>query len=137
MLKDVYDTAPEPDEPEQEDFELETDELYDDDQFYRENEAIPPAPKLQGDHNRPRETVMDPSSTQVPTTAEAPLLKRDDNLEGKFKLFPFPGFHFPSTRVCFACEFVLNVMYFGYLWIIKISFNKWIIVITAYYFVLQ
>uniref|UniRef100_A0A336N2J0 CSON005195 protein n=1 Tax=Culicoides sonorensis TaxID=179676 RepID=A0A336N2J0_CULSO len=48
VLKDRYDTAPEPDEPQQIDLEQDQDDLYDDDQFYRENEAIPPAPKLQG-----------------------------------------------------------------------------------------
>ncbi|XP_063695680.1 protein eva-1-like isoform X2 [Culicoides brevitarsis] len=46
VLKDRYDSAPEPDEPQQIDLEQDQDDLYDDDQFYRENEAIPPAPKL-------------------------------------------------------------------------------------------
>lgn len=44
MLKDRFDYSNEPDEPL--DPELNKDDLYDEDQFYRESEAIPPAPKL-------------------------------------------------------------------------------------------
>lgn len=47
MLKDLYDIQPELDEPNQENL-ADLNELYDDDQFYKESEAIPPAPKLQG-----------------------------------------------------------------------------------------
>ncbi|XP_037897733.1 uncharacterized protein LOC119642613 isoform X3 [Glossina fuscipes] len=48
VLKDRYETAPEMDEPQQSELDLDQDELYDEDQFYKEDEAIPPAPKLQG-----------------------------------------------------------------------------------------
>lgn len=90
VLKDVYDSASEQDEPDQMELDggMDQDELYDDDQYYRENEAIPPAPKLQGDHNRPRGTYP-PShnytipSSSAPTTAGAPYQRRDENLEGK------------------------------------------------------
>lgn len=91
VLKDVYDSATEPDEPDQMELDgnMDPDELYDDDQFYRENEAIPPAPKLQGDHSRPRGTATPANNSStvpaspVPTTVEAPYQRRDENLEGK------------------------------------------------------
>lgn len=89
VLKDVYDSATEQDEPDQMELDgnMDPDELYDDDQFYRENEAIPPAPKLQGDLSRPRGTIPPTSYTipasSVPTTVEPPYQRRDDNLEGK------------------------------------------------------
>ncbi|KAH8380708.1 hypothetical protein KR009_012074, partial [Drosophila setifemur] len=47
VLKDRYESAPDVDEPQQAEHDLEQDELYDEDQFYKESEAIPPAPKLQ------------------------------------------------------------------------------------------
>lgn len=90
VLKDVYDSAYESDEPDQMELDatIDPDEIYDDDQFYRENEAIPPAPKLQGDHSRPRGTSPPtsytiPISPSTPTTVEAPHQRRDENLEGK------------------------------------------------------
>ena len=46
MLKDRFDYSTEPDEPQHIDLEQNQDDLYDEDQFYRESEAIPPAPKL-------------------------------------------------------------------------------------------
>ncbi|XP_044570152.1 uncharacterized protein LOC26514219 isoform X4 [Drosophila ananassae] len=48
VLKDRYETLPEPDEPKQSEVDLDEDEIYDEDQFYKESEAIPPSPKLQG-----------------------------------------------------------------------------------------
>ncbi|XP_030369715.1 uncharacterized protein LOC115620566 [Scaptodrosophila lebanonensis] len=48
VLKDRYETAPESDELQQGELEFDHDELYDEDQFYKESEAVPPAPKLQG-----------------------------------------------------------------------------------------
>uniref|UniRef100_A0A182T7J9 SUEL-type lectin domain-containing protein n=1 Tax=Anopheles maculatus TaxID=74869 RepID=A0A182T7J9_9DIPT len=50
VLKDRFEAAPEPDEPLQSDLEQDQDELYDEDQFFRESDAAPPgpAPKLQG-----------------------------------------------------------------------------------------
>lgn len=87
VLKDHYDTPPEPDEPQQNDIDHDHDELYDDDQFYKESEAIPqgPAPKLQGDivtKDRPSDI---PSITIVQSSSVRPPLRaRDDpSLEGK------------------------------------------------------
>ncbi|XP_055539592.1 protein eva-1 homolog C isoform X2 [Wyeomyia smithii] len=50
VLKDRFEAAPEPDEPLQSDLEQDHDDLYDEDQFFRESDALPPgpAPKLQG-----------------------------------------------------------------------------------------
>ncbi|XP_055638019.1 protein eva-1-like isoform X2 [Toxorhynchites rutilus septentrionalis] len=50
VLKDRFEAAPEPDEPLQSDLEQDHDDLYDEDQFFRESDGIPPgpAPKLQG-----------------------------------------------------------------------------------------
>ncbi|XP_035774292.1 protein eva-1-like [Anopheles albimanus] len=50
VLKDRFEAAPEPDEPLQSDLDQDQDELYDEDQFFRESDAAPPgpAPKLQG-----------------------------------------------------------------------------------------
>lgn len=100
VLKDVYDSASEVDEPEQLELDQDPDEIYDDDQFYRESEAIPPAPKLQGDHNRPRGTFPPTSSytipaSSVPTTVESPFQRRDETLEGKppsAQSYPPPAF---------------------------------------------
>lgn len=95
VLKDVYDSASEQDEPDQMELDgsVDADELYDDDQFYRESEAIPPEPKLQGDLSRPRGTypptsytIPPASSAAVPTTIEAPHQRRDENLEGRFHI---------------------------------------------------
>lgn len=108
----MYDSATEKDEPDQMELDgnMDPDELYDDDQFYRENEAIPPAPKLQGDHSRPRGTFSPtsftiPASASIPTTVEAPYQRREENLEGKYLcfIFVFNGLNssaaFPSSRV--------------------------------------
>lgn len=46
MLKERFDYSNEPDEPHHVDMDANQDDLYDEDQFYRESEAIPPAPKL-------------------------------------------------------------------------------------------
>ncbi|XP_037924496.1 uncharacterized protein LOC119660163 isoform X2 [Hermetia illucens] len=84
VLKDRYDTSPEPDEPQQSEFDIDQDELYDEDQFYKESEAIPPAPKLQGGLSNPGHPYDFPdesSSSVIP-----PLLSRNDNSleEGQF-----------------------------------------------------
>lgn len=83
VLKDRYDTAPEPDEPQQIDLEQDQDDLYDDDQFYRENEAIPPAPKLQGGPNKNKFSDI----STVATLAGFDIIDRikgdDNNLEGR------------------------------------------------------
>lgn len=89
VLKDRFDTPPEPDEPQQNDVEHYHDELYDDDQFYKESEAIPPAPKLQGDlasKDRPSDII--PSIITVQSSSvRPPLRNRDDSsLDGKLNI---------------------------------------------------
>lgn len=100
VLKDRYETAPEADEPQQTDLDLDQDELYDEDQFYKESEAIPPAPKVQG-ANVGRSFDFDTSNPheEATSTLLPPLLSRNDaNLEGKFRqgvysLYPSPLTH--------------------------------------------
>lgn len=87
VLKDRYETAPESDEPQQTDLDLDQDELYDEDQFYKESEAIPPAPKIQG-ANVGRSFDFDTSNAheEATSTLLPPLLSRNDGtLEGKLK----------------------------------------------------
>ncbi|KAG4077616.1 hypothetical protein HA402_008876, partial [Bradysia odoriphaga] len=83
VLKDRFDYSNEPDEPQQVDMDQNQDELYDEDQFYRESEAIPPAPKLHRELSNPSSgsnlsetpTLAEPSSSANP-----PLRSRDSNL---------------------------------------------------------
>lgn len=85
VLKDRYETAAEADEPQQTDLDLDQDELYDEDQFYKESEAIPPAPKLQG-ANVGRSFDFDTNNVgeEATSTLLPPLLSRNDaSLEGK------------------------------------------------------
>ncbi|CRL02534.1 CLUMA_CG015194, isoform A, partial [Clunio marinus] len=80
VLKDRFDTPPEPDEPHQNDVDHDHDELYDDDQFYKEPEAIPPEPKLQGDLAKERGTDIIPSIITVQSSSvRPPLRNRDDS----------------------------------------------------------
>lgn len=81
MLKDQFDASVEPDEPQQIDMDQNQDDLYDEDQFYRESEAIPPAPKL----HRELATSDTPTVLGDPSTsANPPVRTRDSNqLEGK------------------------------------------------------
>lgn len=117
VLKDVYDSATEQDEPDQMELDgnMDPDELYDDDQFYRENEAIPPAPKLQGDLSRPRGTIPPTSYTipasSVPTTVEPPYQRRDDNLEGKLPtlIHRVASRAFPSSCVITVLCYINNI----------------------------
>lgn len=86
-MKDQYDASVEPDEPQQIDMEQDQDDLYDEDQFYRESEGIPPAiPKL----HRELATSEIPSSSsldELATSSNTPLRSRDSNkLEGEFFL---------------------------------------------------
>lgn len=89
VLRDSFDTPPEPDEP-QNDVVQDHDELYDDDQFYKEPEAIPPEPKLQGDIAKNRAKDLTPdivSAHNVPSSVRPPLRNRDDStLEGEFSV---------------------------------------------------
>ena len=86
VLKDRFDTPPEPDEPQQNDMDHDHDELYDDDQFYKEPEAVPPEPKLQGDLAKDRSPDNNPSIILFqPSSVRPPMRNRDDSsLEGKF-----------------------------------------------------
>lgn len=95
MLKDNFDHFSEPDEPL--DPELNKDDLYDEDQFYRESEAVPPAPKLQrelaaaaaaangGTLANGGGTPNDPFGTAEPaSSANPPMRSREGNhLEGE------------------------------------------------------
>lgn len=83
VLKDHYDSPSEADEPQQSDLEHDPDELYDDDQFYKESEAIPPAPKLQGDLVTKDRQPENPSISLV-SSIRPPLRARDESsLEGE------------------------------------------------------
>lgn len=114
MLKDRYETAPESDEPQQTDLDLDQDELYDEDQFYKESEAIPPAPKVQG-ANVGRSFDFDTSDPheEATSTLLPPLLSRNDaNLEGKCSQYSLqPFFALTHSRVglsvytSFGCGF--------------------------------
>ncbi|XP_031626186.1 uncharacterized protein LOC116342639 [Contarinia nasturtii] len=77
VLKDQFDASVEPDEPQQIDMDQNQDDLYDEDQFYRESEAIPPAPKL----HRELATSSDmPTSLSEPSSSvNPPLRSRDSN----------------------------------------------------------
>ncbi|XP_034661608.1 uncharacterized protein LOC117897080 isoform X2 [Drosophila subobscura] len=83
VLKDRYETAPEGDEPQQSELDMDQDELYDEDQFYKESEAIPPAPKLQGaipNVGMPFEFGNGALGAGTSSTLLPPLLSRDDGL---------------------------------------------------------
>ena len=100
VLKDRFDTPPEPDEPHQNDVDHDHDELYDDDQFYKEPEAIPPEPKLQGDLTKERGLDIKPSIITVQSSSvRPPLRNRDDSsLEGEWaKKSSENGFKYYST----------------------------------------
>lgn len=86
VLKDRFDTPPEPDEPHQNDVDHDHDELYDDDQFYKEPEAIPPETRLQGDLAKGRDVDIIPSIITVQSSSvRPPLRNRDDSsLEGEW-----------------------------------------------------
>ncbi|SPP88343.1 uncharacterized protein LOC117590144 isoform X1 [Drosophila guanche] len=83
VLKDRYETAPEGDEPQQSELDMDQDELYDEDQFYKESEAIPPAPKLQGaipNVGMPFEFGNGALGVGTSSTLLPPLLSLDDGL---------------------------------------------------------
>lgn len=82
VLKDRFDYSTEPDEPVDPDG-LNKDDLYDEDQFYRESEAVPPAPKLHRELSNPP-ALADPYATAEPSSsANPPMRSREGNhLEG-------------------------------------------------------
>ncbi|KAJ6634803.1 Protein eva-1 like C [Pseudolycoriella hygida] len=91
VLKDRFDYSNEPDEPHQVDMDQNQDELYDEDQFYRESEAIPPAPKLHRELSNPSSgsNLTEPALNEPSSSANPPLRSRDSNLlEDKVVCFP-------------------------------------------------
>lgn len=85
VLIDRFESTPEPDEPLQiDDLEPEQDELYDEDQFYKESDISPgPAPKLQGDIAKKPHRL---DGTDFPATSSvSPSLRTrsDSSLEGE------------------------------------------------------
>lgn len=82
VLKDQFDASIEPDEPQQTDAkEQNQDDFYDEDQFYRESEAIPPAPKLH------RELATSETPTGEPSTSANPPLRSRDSSQLEGELF--------------------------------------------------
>lgn len=87
VLKEQFDEKIEPDEPHQIDMDQNQDDLYDEDQFYRESEAIPPAPKL---HRELATSDMPTSLGEPSSSVNPPLRSRDSNqLEGELNIFYF------------------------------------------------
>lgn len=85
---DRFESTPEPDEPLpfDEDNELEQEEIYDEEQFYKESESPGPAPKLQSDlSKKPQRIDLDVLSTVASTSSlTPPQPARDDSpLGGK------------------------------------------------------
>lgn len=87
MLKERFDYANEPDEP-QVDLDTNQDDLYDEDQFYRESEAIPPEPKLHRELSKSASGVSDmPFGLEATSSANPPMRSRESNqLEGEYLL---------------------------------------------------
>lgn len=85
VLIDRYESTPEADEPLQSDLEQDQDDLYDDDQFYKESDLIPPgpAPKLQGDLVMKQQRPQDGPIYTYTSSISPPLRARDEStLEG-------------------------------------------------------
>lgn len=105
MLIDRFESTPEPDEPLQiDDLEPEQEELYDEDQFYKESDISPgPAPKLQGDLAKKPQPFDGPVYT-VTSSVSPPQRTRDgSSLEGKFLYRKLSSFQF-LERIEFARE---------------------------------
>lgn len=86
MLIDRFESTPESDEPLQvDDLEPEQEEIYDEDQFYKESDISPgPAPKLQGDIVK-KPTRFDGPIHTLTSSVSPPQRNRDDSsLEGRF-----------------------------------------------------
>jgi hypothetical protein len=87
VLIDRFESTPEPDEPLQfDDLEIEQEELYDEDQFYKEQDISPgPAPKLQGDLVKKNHREETPVYT-VTSSVSPPQRNRDDSsLQGEWQ----------------------------------------------------
>jgi hypothetical protein len=90
VLIDRFESTPELDEPLQMDeLEPETDdELYDEDQFYKESDISPgPAPKLQGDLSKKPQRFDVPVFTASSTIAPPQRTRDDSTLEGRRRTF--------------------------------------------------
>lgn len=92
VLKDRFEAAPEADEPLQSDLEQDHDTLYDEDQFFRESDAIPPgpAPKLQGGPSNNRAAsdipgyIADSSTPPVPPRSIQDIIEDNEfSFEGE------------------------------------------------------
>ena len=88
---DRFESKPEPDEPlPYDDNEVDQEEeLYDEDQFYKESDMSPgPAPKLQSDLSKKSQQRTDNDPVFTPTVSSSispPQHARDDSpIEGKF-----------------------------------------------------
>ena len=91
VLRDKYDYSSEPDEPQSVDLDQNQDDLYDEDQFYRESEAIPPAPKLHRELSK-SSVMWDVPSLEPSSSPNPPNMRSGSNeLEGKlfsiYKIF--------------------------------------------------
>lgn len=90
---------------------MDQDELYDEDQFYKEGEAIPPAPKLQGaipNAGFPYDFNM--RSSEPTTTLMPSILSHNDNsLEGKLQCSYFV-FQFNQQKLCSNIQTYINVV---------------------------
>lgn len=86
VLIDRFESTPEPDEPLQiDDLEPEQDELYDEDQFYKESDISPgPAPKLQGDPVKKSQTFDGPTYTVTSSIGPPQRTREGSSLEGRF-----------------------------------------------------
>lgn len=85
VLIDRFESTPEPDEPLQfDDIEIEQEELYDEDQFYKESDISPgPAPKLQGDLTKKNHRV-ETTAFIATSSISPPQRNRDDSsLQGE------------------------------------------------------
>lgn len=88
VLIDRFESTPEPDEPLQlDDLELEQEDLYDEDQFYKESDMSPgPAPKLQGDLAKKPQQFDGPIYTFTSSISPPQRARDDSSLEGEFLL---------------------------------------------------
>lgn len=87
ILIDRFESNPEADEPLpfDDDNELEQEEIYDEEQFYKESESPGPAPKLQGDlSKKPQRVDSDVPSTVSSSSLTPPQPAKDESpLNGK------------------------------------------------------
>lgn len=93
ILIDRFESNPEADEPLpfDDDNELEQEEIYDEEQFYKESESPGPAPKLQGDlSKKPQRVDSDVPSTVSSSSLTPPQPAKDESpLNGKCLIIIF------------------------------------------------